>query len=238
MSVSTVVASVVIGSGISGPVPGTDIIVLDRHTQAFPAGAVDSVRRPGFNGREWAGRPITGQAESYPHVIDAERYGAWGHEDLRIRVQIQGLHPFRPVLVGDISPWQPVRAPSRTPAVTDPHQRAHATLARRLEEQRQRWLRENNFVGGVRTFGTANETHDRAARPEPRATIIVPEGFREREEEKFRVEADQAPDTAHAEPAAPAVHVSLPPNTAPRVRTVVAPAEAAESIATAERTQR
>ncbi len=128
---------------------------------AYPHGRADDVRRPGFNGKEWRGESIVGGRTQYPAAWrdpGPAAYGALGAEDAVVYARVGEV-------VVAFSPWE------------------HPGNAR-LEYARQAWLKENGYVGGVRTF-----VNDTLTRPEavasaepaakkheivPRAIITVP----------------------------------------------------------------
>lgn len=99
----------------------------------YPANIVDSTARPGFNGRVWVGREIVG---GQPTVWRADwcspgpaRYGAheYNHATAYVRVNTLAI---------PISPWCSFT-------------RGGDSV---FERGRTQWLRERNYVGGVRTF--------------------------------------------------------------------------------------
>ncbi len=99
----------------------------------YPQHRADDVRRPGFNGRAWQGRPIiggvhTGYPVGWPDP-GPEAYGAIGHEQARVYVVVGHQ-------VISISPWVKLEGRANIP----------------LEHARQEWLKERGYVGGVRTF--------------------------------------------------------------------------------------
>lgn len=128
---------------------------------AYPHGRADDVRRPGFNGKEWRGESIVGGRTQWPAAWrdpGPAAYGALGAEDAVVYARVGEV-------VVAFSPWE---HPGND----------------RLEYARQAWLKENGYVGGVRTF--VNDTLNRpeavaSAEPVaqkheivPRAIITVP----------------------------------------------------------------
>ncbi len=121
---------------------------------AYPHGRADDVRRPGFNGKEWRGESIVGGRTEWPAAWrdpGPAAYGALGHEDAIVYARVGEV-------VVAFSPWE------------------HPGNAR-LEYARQAWLKENGYVGGVRTF--VNDTLHRpealaSAEPAARKHEIVP----------------------------------------------------------------
>jgi hypothetical protein len=151
----------------------------------YPAAMADDVQRPGFNGRVWVSRPVIGGQQG-PYAsgcsCQAERYGAYGNENatvyVRVGGQVIGINAFEPITKNGL---------------------------RRLEEARNFWLRENGYVGGVRTF--VNDAYVKVAEPiarasdspaparagvstkiEPRATIQLPADM-PRRSNRLRVDA-------------------------------------------------
>jgi hypothetical protein len=103
--------------------------------RAFPTGIADSVRRPGFNGRLYVTMSSPGPVTyHYPTGSNAETYGAAGLDDARVLARV-GTE-----VVG-FSPWIAFDGDGM----------------KRYESARQEWLKENGFVGGVRTF--VNDAH-------------------------------------------------------------------------------
>jgi hypothetical protein len=136
---------------------------------AYPAGMVDDVRRPGFNGRLWVDRPIIGSMQQGPYPVGwgspgPEAYGAFDNQDAEVwaRVGHQAV---------GIAPWESIDAEG----------------LKRLEAARNYWLQEQGYTGGVRTFVNdlylwkqadakpVEEQHAAASPvPTPRATITLP----------------------------------------------------------------
>jgi len=151
------------------------------------------------NGRLWVGMPIiggadAGRADGRAHA--AAGYGALDQQGERIVVQVEGLFKFEDTALAEISPWSPVViAERRANPYSNSYTRVHEKMASRIEEARQQWLKDNNFVGGVRThvndatLHTAAKVHtDQGGLPEPRATIqLSPDVPRFRS--RMRVEA-------------------------------------------------
>jgi hypothetical protein len=160
----------------------------------YPAGRADDVRRPGFNGRLWIGESIVG-----PHTTSwplgwgdpgPVGYGGLDDEFARVYARVGQL------VVG-MTPWIGI----------------HEGGLSDLEDARNEWLKEQGFVGGVRTFvndahldrWTAKDTRPAAAEelltsaagahaafkmPEPRATITIPDDV-VRIKSKQRVQNDK-----------------------------------------------
>ncbi|QOI99060.1 MAG: hypothetical protein HRU70_00560 [Phycisphaeraceae bacterium] len=129
--------------------------------RSYPAGRADSVRRPGFNGRLWVGEICIGGVESYP--LDSGdpgtlAYGARGleHEQAFVRVG--------PYAVG-VNPWASVQPAGRELA---------NRIGWRLEDERNLWLKEQGFVGGVRTFQNDLTTLGMTGRSDAQAVDLTP----------------------------------------------------------------
>ena len=151
----------------------------------YATAMADDVHRPGFNGRVWVSRPIIGGMQG-PYATDqsllAERFGGFGSEDAtvyaRVGSLVVGINAFEPITKNGL---------------------------RRFEAARNFWLKEQGYVGGVRTFvndayvwrtPTGEARADAASgRPEPRATIEVPADMPRR---KNRVRVDAAPVSSGA----------------------------------------
>ncbi len=193
----------------------------------YPADMVDSNRRPGFNGRLWVSRPRMGGLEVWARDSGspgAEAYGAFGLEDASFTARIDGLFKHTPVLAFEISPWQHIDAHDPSP-YSNPYSRATRIVAGRLEEQRQKWLRDQGFTDGVRTFmndatvwGVHAGEEAEARIPEPAATIQLPPDM---PRNKGRLRVDAEPAAAPAPETLRAARVSLPPG---------APAQVADRI--------
>jgi hypothetical protein len=140
----------------------------------------------------------------------AARYGATGAGQSTVAVRVPGLFAFdHQGYVANIDPWQPVVAGNVSP-YSNPFSNAHRKLASKVEAARQQWLKDNNFVGGVRTFmndavtapallsaSPAEDIHEGAQSPnishgpKPRAVIeLAPDAPRLRS--KMRVQASPA----------------------------------------------
>jgi hypothetical protein len=148
----------------------------------YPEGMADDVHRPGFNGMVWASRPIIGGTQGpYPDGYGhySEQYGAFGNENAAVYVRVGGL-------VVAVNAFEPIPQNGM----------------RRFEEARNFWLKENGYVGGVRTFvndayapkaeaaAPAGETTTVSAKTkiEPRATIQLPADM-PRRSNRLRVDA-------------------------------------------------
>lgn len=171
----------------------------------YPAGMADDVRRPGFNGRLWVGRPVMGAIQQGPYPLGwgepgPEAYGAFDNQDARVPVRIGHL------VVG-ITPWE----------------RVHQSGLQDYENARNFWLREQGYTGGVRTF--VNDLYvwaPSAASPEegkqvqapgeivPRATIQVPVEMRQRRRLRVDAGGDSGAVLARAVPGAGEGRVSWP----------------------------
>lgn len=111
---------------------------------------VDDVRRPGFNGMNWNGNNPGANQDCY-----AAGYGAAGSESAVILVHagprhIVAIHPFAPI-----------------PTMTADGQPMSPELVKHLEAQRGKWLSENGYTGGVRTF--TNDRPQKAEKKDARA---------------------------------------------------------------------
>ncbi|MBX3384674.1 MAG: hypothetical protein KF864_14315 [Phycisphaeraceae bacterium] len=182
------------------------------------------------NGRLWVGRPIIGGVTGSvrENAEDgAASYGAYGMGRETIVVRVPGMFAFEQARYGEIRPWEPVRTDNASP-YSNAFTRVHSKMARRLEEARQDWLKENNFVGGVRTFVNdaallAPATHASGARPEPRGVIeLAPDTPRFKS--RMRVQAPVPHRRAQADRATSVVRV-LPRDSAPAVQAAPAPAQ-------------
>ena len=114
----------------------------------------DCKDHPGsINGRVFTGAVIIGPKDSEKACPEAARYGAQPMAADSIRVRVPGLFGFESCGRSyEISPWQPVGLVSDGNNWSNPYKSAHRKLAGRVEAARQQWLKDHNFVGGVRTF--------------------------------------------------------------------------------------
>lgn len=124
---------------------------------SYPAGRVDDVRRPGFNGRLWLGETFIGGVQgAYPLGWGSPGPTAYGASDR----DFSQVHARVGHQVVTISPW--ISIPSEG--------------LQHLEAARVEWLKREGYVGGVRTF--VNDLYlmaePRLAQREPRATIELP----------------------------------------------------------------
>lgn len=191
------------------------------------AGLDEDMRTNEINGRVWVGRPIIGGLETGDRAgWSAERYGAYDQRGLRVAVAVEPLFGFQTAQVGVINPWvvQNDRTHRRNPW-SNPFTDAQDKLADRLEDARQQWLKDNNYVGGVRTFvndatlwrrqGEAPKAQGDAGEITPRATIQINPAAT-KPARGFRVDAGPSRVPVRAQDAAAAraesgVRVSMPP---------------------------
>jgi hypothetical protein len=123
----------------------------------YAMGRADDVRRPGYNGALWIGRPIIGpDTHHWPLGWGEPGPSAYGASEMDFSV----VH----VLVGQvsvpISPWEAVAGIGMS----------------HIESARQEWLKERGYIGGVRTFvndAYLLKEHHAKADIQPRATIQV-----------------------------------------------------------------
>lgn len=130
----------------------------------YPAGRADDVRRPGFNGRLWIGRPIIGGRDNeYPLGWGSPGPAAYGASETDFREAYARVN----TMVVAVSPWVSIPVGG----LGD------------LEAARNEWLKEQGYVGGVRTFIndaylprelTQGEAPGARRAITPRATIQVP----------------------------------------------------------------
>lgn len=187
------------------------------------------------NGRMWVSRPVMGGVESGPRSI-SERYGAYDQRDLRVAVEIEPLFRFQQSAVGVINPWKVQNDRSdRRGAWSNSYRDAQDKIANRLEDARQEWLKDNGYVGGVRTFmndaAAMKPKAQKTSEITPRATIELAPGAPKPSEVKpgrpLRVEAPRLPVQAGtARAAAVEQRVSMP---------VVAPTVTVSAIRMAQR---
>jgi hypothetical protein len=155
---------------------------------SFPA---DVDNQHTINGRLYKGVPMIGGVEVGPKS-DLDRaagaYGAYGEENNRIQAEVQGLFHFHPTTLVEFSPWTSVPE-QKTSDASDAYSRGYEKMAHRAEEARQQWLKDNNYVGGVRTFVNDAELYPmppearKSELPKPRGIIeLSPEvpAFRSR----------------------------------------------------------
>lgn len=118
----------VLAVALAGPATREDRALATP--RAYPSGRADSVHRPGFNGRLYVTLSTPGPVTTH-YATDslAESYGAAGHEDAAVHAVI-GQN------IVTMSPWVTIDGDGR----------------KNFEKARQQWLKEHNFVGGVRTF--------------------------------------------------------------------------------------
>ncbi|MCC6678832.1 MAG: hypothetical protein IT436_17010 [Phycisphaerales bacterium] len=99
----------------------------------YPLNRADDVHRPGFNGREWIGRPVIGGVDTgYPigwRDPGPAGYGADEHDSPRVWIKV-GTETI------SINPWEEISTGGLS----------------RLENARNEWLAQHGYVGGVRTF--------------------------------------------------------------------------------------
>lgn len=131
---------------------------------------VDDVHRPGFNGMNWNGHN-PGPANGAAGDCYAASYGAAGQENSVILIHAGPRH------IVAINPFAPI------PNFTADGQPMPAELVKNLESQRSRWLNDNGYTGGVRTF--TNEM----AKPKKDASAIKPRAIIELNPEAPRLKS-------------------------------------------------
>lgn len=131
---------------------------------------VDDVRRPGFNGMNWNGNN-PGPANGAAGDCYAASYGAAGQENSVILIHAGPRH------IVAINPFAPI------PTTTADGQPMPPELVKNLESQRSRWLNDNGYTGGVRTF--TNEM----AKPKKDASAIKPRAIIELNPEAPRLKS-------------------------------------------------
>jgi hypothetical protein len=172
-------------------VPRT-VRVADR--KPYPSGRADSVRRPGFNGREWSGETFIGGVDTWALETGspgADAYGARGGEGAIANIRVG------PYVVG-VNPFEEIRAEGKE----IPRQ-----ILSKMEDARNEWLRDHGYVGGVRSF--TNDTNGMSPRQAidltPKAVIPSPTDL-PRTRSRMEVRA-----AAPMMKVAGATRVSLPP---------------------------
>ncbi len=122
-------------------------------TPEYPAGLADDVRRPNFNGRLFARRPVIGGTTiwaRYSGEPGADAYGAWSMEDLRFPARLQTPDRYfreSPQLYA-VNAWDDLTNQSYGTGTFElGRKRADA----QFEEARWQFLEEEGFTGGVRT---------------------------------------------------------------------------------------
>lgn len=174
-------AQVVGFDGLGGCAEGRPIATAPL----YPCNMVDDVRRPGFNGRTWVGRPILGAIQQGPYPAAGmcpgpEAYGAFDSPDAVVYARVGLLHV-------EINAWDQIRPQGLY----------------QLEDARQFWLKERGYTGGVRTMvndaniwmretSPAEQHADAAAKPLPRATITLPADMPP-QHRRLRVDARPSP---------------------------------------------
>lgn len=197
------------------------VVSNQNPTYSFPSPVSN---QPTINGRIFKGRPIIGGLESRntDAAHAAASYGAYGDEGLRVQATVEGVTRVNPTTVVEFSPWAPVPQQQRSP-YSDSYSRAHQKMAKRAEEARQQYLRDNNYVGGVRTFvNDATLYNIPAPRPQTR---IQPRGVIELAPEvpafKSRMQVQARPATG----VKVARVIRVLPKSEPRAEKAVAKAE-------------
>ena len=203
----------------------------------------------------WKQRPVGGTtvAGTPADGPGAAAYGAQGEANRIAVVYIDGLFPYEPPLAVEISPWYRIDGFNGDRAISYPGMghvsddadgvfpnaftRGLDTIADRLESARQKWLRTNGYVGGVRTFKSSGAAHRDAsgtALPAPRGIIVVPDEIK-RQKTRFRVEANE-PTTSDVVTVrgTSTVRISLPPMMPVTRIHVVKPQVEEEQVASTE----
>lgn len=175
----------------------------------YPHGRADSVHRPGFNGRIWIGSITVGPQDGH-YASGASNPGAVAYGGIDVDQRV--LARIGTEVVG-FSPWTSFSG--------------NGLL--RFETARQEWLKEQGYVGGVRTFvndlylekverlAQADEPASSAGRHkiEPRAIIqVAPEVTRLRKRMHVRVVSPSEPLARSADVAVRVVEMSGQPKQA------------------------
>jgi hypothetical protein len=99
----------------------------------YPPGMADDVRRPGYNGRLWVGRPVIGGRQgAYPLGWPGpgpEAYGAMDNQGAVVYAKTGHQ-------IVQLSPWV----------------RVEPEGLKQLRRAQDFWLKEQGYTGGVRTF--------------------------------------------------------------------------------------
>jgi hypothetical protein len=146
---------------------------VNNPVYSFPSDVNDTTS---INGRIYKGVQIIGGEDNgaksdMAHA--AASYGAAGEEANRVQAEVQGLFRFHPTSTVEFSPWSPVATQLNSPA-SDAFSRAQQKMANRAEEARQQWLKDNNYVGGVRTFvNEVGQPKKQGQLPEPRGVLQI-----------------------------------------------------------------
>lgn len=177
------------------------------------------------NGRPWHGLTIANvpmeRVSNRAHA--AASYGATPQAGTDAVVVVDGLFPFEGGVKVAVNPWEVVSADRGANHTTNPYRSARRKAAERVEQARLEWLKDQGYVGGVRTF-----TPDHVA-PRPRAEEIQPRGVIELSPEvtefrsRMQVNAQPAGPTRVSRdravirviPATPSVADTPAPNKAP-----------------------
>lgn len=143
-------------------------------TMAFPGVGSQQV----LNGRVFKGRVVTGGTDIGGRTDAAHAaasFGAVGDEGTRVTAHVEGLFRFHPTTAVEFSPWTPVAQQQASP-YSDSYSRAHTKMAKRAEEARQQWLKDNNYVGGVRTHVNDAVLYNLPAAPKVETRLPEPRG--------------------------------------------------------------
>lgn len=169
--------------------------------QAVDSQYLQPLQEEDINGRLWVGRPIIGGIAN--PVRDrrqdgASRYGAYGEGGDTIVVSVDGLFQFQSQSLAEIRPFESVidRTDVGNP-YSNPYSNGRKAMSRRIEAARQQWLKDNNYVGGVRTFVNdatllrPAQAQSGAALPEPRGVLeLAPDSPRFKS--RMRVQTEPA----------------------------------------------
>lgn len=161
----------------------------------YPANRVDSTRRPGFGGPTWNDQTFIGGVDDWATNSNAAAYGAVGHENQSVPVRVG------PYTVS-VNAWDQI-----SPKGSDGRAKEQpAKIRQHIEDARNQWLKENGYVGSVRTVtnpAAALKPARHAIDLTPKAVIPAPD-----DQPKLRSRMQvQAPTSS---PLAGA-RVSLPP---------------------------
>lgn len=181
--------------------------VLTAITVALFAGAAANAQDEIIVRAPEAGTVVYAQQTEEP---GAAHYGAEEEADRTVTLRVAGLFAFEPPVTVEISPWRrvqgfqgdrPIHNESGIGHVenggdgyySNAYTRGLRAMASRIEAARQRWLKDNGYVGAVRTFGSSGDRagSEQTSLPQPRGIIRVPDRIKN-QKSRFQVNAGQS----------------------------------------------
>lgn len=138
----------------------------------YTAAAAVREEASAIKGRDWHGVSITNGSTKATRLEHAAGvYGEVGESQSLAVVRVDGLFAFEGGLHVTIRPWERIEADNGGNHTTNPYRSAQTKAIERLEQARQEWLKDQGYVGGVRTFRSDEPAAEQRGEIKPRGVI-------------------------------------------------------------------